>query len=325
MMVPQFWAEGRVQGKRGGRQVTVRRSGWSDSSQAEAQAKADARAAEALQRVLSGEPLGRWERKVPYNGAEGLPIREEIVARNGDTIVTRNSYGARCLNTPNVLFADVDFPDQSFPIGCLILLAVAAVAVVIGWWESATWLGVVVGLGLGTLAIRPIKWLDRRRHEKRMAEAMPDARERVVRFVAGQPEWNVRLYRSPAGLRLLVTHRPFDPNEPAVQEFFNVVGADPIYVQMCRNQQCFRARVTAKPWRIGVDRHMKPRPGVWPVRPERMAERQAWIEVYEERAAAFAACEFTESIGSGIVHSAISTVVKLHDELSRTTAGLPIA
>ncbi|MFT4843826.1 MAG: hypothetical protein ACI8UD_002340 [Planctomycetota bacterium] len=47
------------------------------------------------------------ERKLPYGGL-GLPIREEIVARNGADIITRNGYGARCLNEPDVLFADID-------------------------------------------------------------------------------------------------------------------------------------------------------------------------------------------------------------------------
>jgi hypothetical protein len=40
---------------------------------------------------------------MPYNGAAGVPIREEIVGRHGETVITRNSYGARCLNMPNVL------------------------------------------------------------------------------------------------------------------------------------------------------------------------------------------------------------------------------
>ena len=43
MIVPQFWAEGRLQHRAKGRQVTVRRFGWSDVSQDEAQANADAR------------------------------------------------------------------------------------------------------------------------------------------------------------------------------------------------------------------------------------------------------------------------------------------
>lgn len=107
MIVPQYWAEARVQ-QLEPRQITVRRSGWSDISQEEAQAHAEARAREALERIASGEALSRREPRVPYNGAEGVPIREEILERHGETIITRNVYGARCLNTPDVAFADVD-------------------------------------------------------------------------------------------------------------------------------------------------------------------------------------------------------------------------
>lgn len=52
--------------------------------------------------------LTRRERKTPYNGADGVPIREEVVAKNGEAVLTRNSYGALCLNTSEVLFIDVD-------------------------------------------------------------------------------------------------------------------------------------------------------------------------------------------------------------------------
>src|SRR5262245_45571689 len=99
MIVPQFWAEARIQQRVEKRQVTVRRFGWSDESQADAQINADARAREALARILAGESLPRRERKRPYNGAQGVPIREEIVDRHGDVVLTRNSYGALCLNT----------------------------------------------------------------------------------------------------------------------------------------------------------------------------------------------------------------------------------
>ena len=43
MIVPTFWAEGRIQHQSAGRQITVRRFGWSDESQAAAQISADAR------------------------------------------------------------------------------------------------------------------------------------------------------------------------------------------------------------------------------------------------------------------------------------------
>src|SRR6187455_1005744 len=104
MIVPQFWAEARIQQTRPLRRITVRRFGWSDVSQEEAQAHAEARAREAFDRIASGEVLRRREPRVPYSGADGVPIREEILERHGDVIITRNVYGARCLNTPNVAF-----------------------------------------------------------------------------------------------------------------------------------------------------------------------------------------------------------------------------
>ncbi len=100
MLVPKFWAEARLQSKQNGKQVTVRRFGWSNESVDAATQHANERAADALRRILSGEDLPRRDRKVAYNGAEGLPIREEILAAYGETVVTRNSYGAHCLNTP---------------------------------------------------------------------------------------------------------------------------------------------------------------------------------------------------------------------------------
>jgi hypothetical protein len=324
MIVPQFWAEGRAHARRGGRSFTVRRFGWSDASPADAQANADARAAEALERVLAGENLRRRERKVPYNGAAGVPIREEIVDRHGDTVITRNSYGARCLNSPNVLFADVDFRQTApEPVGCFLFVILAGLTAWAGW--RASW---VLGVILGVVALalsRGISDLIYRAVQKRTGGAEAAARARVERFAADHPDWAMRLYRTPAGLRLLVTHQPFDPNDPAVRSFFNAVGADRMYVRMCLNQQCFRARVSPKPWRIGIDQHIRPRPGVWPVRPERVPERQAWVEAYEAAAARFAACEFVEAVGGGVVHPEVARVVRLHDDLSRATSGLPIA
>src|SRR5690349_327098 len=122
MIVPTYWAEASARDRKGNRQVTVRRFGWSDVSQEDAQAMADARARDALQRALAGEQLVRREPKVPYNGAQGVPIREEILERYGSAVVTRNAYGARCLNTPDVLFADVDL-DGGLPAWALQVVA----------------------------------------------------------------------------------------------------------------------------------------------------------------------------------------------------------
>jgi hypothetical protein len=104
MIVPQYWAEARIREIIHERQVTVRRFGWSDLSVEDAQRHAEARAREAMNRIESGEPLPRREPKVPYNGAEGVPIREEIVARHGDVIIM-----------------DIDFPQGPSARGCFLL------------------------------------------------------------------------------------------------------------------------------------------------------------------------------------------------------------
>ncbi|MEG2942161.1 MAG: hypothetical protein RR969_11365, partial [Thermomonas sp.] len=88
MIVPEYWAEAREQVRHKRRTITVRRYGWSDESAAAAQAHADARTREALDAILSGAALPRREVRTNY-GVAGVPIREQIVARDGDVIITR--------------------------------------------------------------------------------------------------------------------------------------------------------------------------------------------------------------------------------------------
>lgn len=333
MIVPSFWAEARAQYRRKGKQITIRRFGWSEASEEDAQLNAQARVDEALARAISGDALPRRERKVPYNGGNGLPIREEVVARFDETVITRNSYGARCLNTPGVLFADIDFPTSPRlrMVGAVALLLLAVGAGVVyqlaagGSSRSTLWIAVAVAALLTLSLASTIANLVRRIAV--WTEGGPEtiARAKIQRFMSKRSDWLVHVYRTPAGLRLLATHRLFDPLEPEVAECFQELGTDPVYVTMCLNQHCFRARVSAKPWRIGIEGRLTPRPGVWPVSPERLPQRRAWLERYDCAAAGFAACRFIESIGSGVSIPAAQAVQQLHDELCQARSGLPIA
>lgn len=325
MIVPQYWAESRLQHRQEGRQITVRRLGWSDVSQVEAQESADSRSKEALQRLIAGEKIPRREPKMPYNGAQGVPIREEIISRHGETIITRNSYGARCLNTPNVFFADVDFqyhPSLRFSFsvfGCLLLGAG-----VVAWSSGSRPLGIVLAVLALVLSGVLAKALHRMIQGAR-GGAEGEARSRITRFLSQHRDWNLRLYRTPAGLRVMATHQIFNPTDPAVVGYLQALGTDPIYTRMCQNQHCFRARVSAKPWRIGIGEHMRPRPGVWPVAAERMGLRISWVNRYEAAAQSFAACRFLEAIGSGVIHPEVRLVQELHDDLCRASSSLPLA
>jgi hypothetical protein len=325
MIIPEYWAEGRLQDRKAGKQVTLRRFGWSDVSEEDAQKNANARVQEAMQRVLAGEVLRRKDLKVAYNGADGIPIREEILSRHGDTIITRNSYGAKCLNSPSVLFVDIDYQDRpSFKYIVSVFATIIFIGIVLGWATNlrAVW---YLTPALALMFSGSIS--------KTLFQRMQDAngghenavRERVSKFLAANPSWSFRLYRTPAGMRALATHRTFNPDDPEVAECFAALGADPVYVAMCTNQKCFRARLSAKPWRIGIQQHLRPRPGVWPIAVDKLPMRNRWVTAYDEKAKSFSACKFVESVGSGAVHQDTKSVVNLHDEISGADGNLPIA
>lgn len=326
MIIPQYWAEGRIQHRNTGKQITVRRFGWSDIGQAEAQAHADQRTEQALQRLLSGEKLIRREPKIPYNGADGVPIREEILDRRGEAILTRNSYGASCLNTPDVFFADIDSDEDRlrFRIStCIFLLLLCLLG-------AASWLGISKIIPIAAtfsffFLANKISRSTLHLIQTLRGGASEILKSKIRTFLKTHPDWNFRIYRTPAGFRVLATHQSFSPNDPVVAECFKALGTDRLYSRMCFNQQCFRARVSPKPWRIGMPNHLRPRPGTWPVKAEHLPNRTAWIAEYNAIAKAFSSCQLLESIGSGVTHPKILPCIEWHDELSKANSVLPIA
>jgi hypothetical protein len=326
MLIPEFWAEASARHRAAGKQVTVRRFGWSQESAEAAASHAQVRADEALARLLAGDTgLPRREPKVPYNGAEGVPIREQVLARHGETVITRNSYGAQCLNTPDALFADIDFQEEPEP---GFVLPVTGVLVLAGAWlgkSLAGWGLALLFMFIALLASWSVaKGLMAMR---RRASGGPEqlALTRLKQFLQTHRDWQLRLYRTPAGFRTLAMHRRFATDDPEVAAFFRAVRADKVYARMCERQRCFRARVSPKPWRIGLSSHLKPRPGVWPVDPERWPERLLWIADYEQRATVFASCRYLETLGEGAAAPDLEAVRELHDRLCRAESELPLA
>lgn len=334
VIIPRYWAEARLQHREGRRQVTLRRFGWSDESDAAAQAHADARVREAMDRVLAGENLPRRERRVAYNGAEGVPIREEIVDRHDDSVITRNGYGALCLNTPDVLFADMDAgeEDMSYRHGCLLIIVLTIVftcALKLAGMERlapAVGIGAVSAWALAQL----VGWLHARLVARPRARAQRErwdaqALERIRAFAQAHRDWHLRVYRTPAGFRLLAMHRTFDPRDPEVQACFDALGVDTTYARMCHNQHCFRARISPKPWRIGLQRLHAPYAAAWRAEHVDLRERREWIRRYDAAASRFASCRFVETLGQGGEAPEAIAVRELHDLFCRADQALPLA
>jgi hypothetical protein len=106
MHIPRYWARGTAKAGR----LFTKATGWSDRSVIEACDAARAKAERVLLALAAGNQLDR------YAYGERDALREEIIEQHGksgdkgEVIITRNRYGSLVLNTPNVMFVDVDDP-----------------------------------------------------------------------------------------------------------------------------------------------------------------------------------------------------------------------
>ncbi|WP_020407984.1 hypothetical protein [Hahella ganghwensis] len=325
MIIPQYWATATDSRTVDGRQVSIKRYGWSDESQEQAEQKAAERLKQAFEQVQSGAKVTRVERKEDYSGSEGVPIREEVVSRHKAAIITRNSYGALCMNTPNVLFADVDFDTRSeLEHYWWVFLPLAIMVLGLNFLYSSGGTLIIWLLG-GALAAIPLTIAINKAKTSLRGGKEEQALKPVKAYAQKHPDWHLRIYRTPAGLRVLAMHRTFEPDSPETHDFMSSIKADAIYIRMCRNQKCFRARLTPKPWRIGYVQEGKPRPGEWPPPSHKKSVRQRWISGYEKASQPYAACRYLMSLGSTTVNVEAEYIRKMHDQYCKADQRLDIA
>lgn len=333
MLVPRYWAEHRIQLREDrGPQTTIRRWGWSGTSQAEADQHARERAEAVATEVRAGKTLSqaqRRERKVAYNGADGLPIREEILQDipQFDAAITRNQYGAHCLNVRDVLFADVDLAptgqfDGDIATGWLVVTSGCLALGGAAKYPDEAMIFVVVFV---VMTVALVLWRGIKRLRQRLRLRSPDwISHRVEAWCAEHPSWSLHLYRTPAGYRLLATHALFAPSSAEVTDFFRFFKVDPLFALMCVKQNCFRARLTGKPWRMNVAGKMGW--GTWPpTTPAAVARRETWVAQYEQVATVFAACRHLSRHGSTTEHPRAAEIRRIHDEACRALSDLPLA
>jgi len=245
--------------------------------------------------------------------------RLEDLSRDGEEIavITRNSYGAKIINCPEVMFVDIDTDEEhwgSYP-SVLGMSGGGCLAVLLG-------VGALFGVGAGkdpkleSMKSEPEETSSRPAPSQAKIEALA----RVKSYVDSNPGVGFRIYETLLGLRLIATHQLYDPAGEASMEIFRALGCDELYMRLCRVQKCFRARLTPKPWRIG---HSTPH---WR-RPQPIPHPQdiSWLEGYEARSRGYQACRFMEKTGLEAPDPVIEEVVRVHDEVCGVTAGLNLA
>ena len=287
MKIPPYWSKARHPSDGSNAHTdSVVACGWSFSSLEDAKKQAALRAKRIFDLVTRGQKPGMYE----YTDR---PVKEEIIKEISDgtkqaALVTRNRYGALVLNSANVLFADVDYP-------------------------AAKASGFVEGL---------IFMFMPKKREARRQEKIVETTQKIEQWAKTNPSRSFRMYRTQQGLRLLFTDKLYEPTSEETMATLGGLNADPMYITLTRKQECFRARLTAKPWRCGCPRPPNTYP--WDNADSERAFRQ-WEKQYTGAEEKFRTCEFIKAFGNMADIETVKIITTAHDQLSRIESAAPLA
>ena len=282
MYFPRYWhrSSAKATNPSNGAQWPLNAWGWDEHSQAVAEELSRKRLAGVVERVEKGLGPGQWN----WYEYEERPLREErleeIAGESGSlAVVTRSRSGPLVLNTASIMFVDIDLPDpQPTMRGCL-------------------------GILFPKLNNTPAENL------------RTTTLNKIENAASWQSGFAARCYETPAGFRLLVTHKSYDPKSAESTELLESFGADPLFTRLCGKQSCYRARLTAKPWRLGIPAT----PACWPVPDELATKHAQWLQSYSAACAGTAACRFLQTIGrSTEICPEAQPIIEIHDRLACT-------
>ncbi|PKO15056.1 hypothetical protein CVU37_13725 [candidate division BRC1 bacterium HGW-BRC1-1] len=298
MNIPHYWARAEMEGRnRQGDVLPFIAWGSSDQSDSDARRQAQHNVEQLVARYQSGD---KFPDRGQYYGGD-RPLREEILQEfspgdNPDSaIVTRNSYGCSVLNAARLMFIDIDLPS---------LATDATLGDAMGMLAR---FGRKLFGGGSKESDRPTT----ENSEQGMSHRELAVIEKARQWTNLHANWGFRVYRTAGGLRLLAIHDFFDPQGSAAAEVMNTLGADPMYMRLCRSQNCFRARLTPKPWRVGVQSAFFRHP--WKGTSNEGAARD-WLRQYEYACQQAQTCQHLANIGRDKVAQELETLVTFHDE-----------
>jgi hypothetical protein len=291
MHFPKHWAyEVWEQPGPDGRLIGWNAWGWSDTSVEDARALALKRAQKAAQSFTGV----RRDRDQYDSYASDRPLREPELRTLGTdksavhAVISRNRHGCDVLNTDRIVFVDVDVPVPAGP---------------------RSFLDVLLGR-------------QRPPDESTRLDAEAEKIARLEDWQRRHAAEAFRVYRTAAGLRYLLVSSLHAPDEPLVEDLLANTGADEHYRRLCRRQMSFRARLTPKPWRCGVENP----PHQFPFVSDREAKAmQRWLTDYQTAAAEHAVCLHLMDVGTAPVAPAIRPVLAEHDRVTGIAHSRPLA
>lgn len=129
--------------------------------------------------------------------------------------------------------------------------------------------------------------------------------ERIRALCAADDSLGVRLYRTAAGFRLVLAGQGLALGSPRLETLFRTLNTDLLYRSLCEKQGCFRARLTPKPSRAGVEDA--------PLCTDSATAAEVlagWVPAYESACKPYAVCRLVDCFGRPVSHPALT----LHDK-----------
>jgi hypothetical protein len=343
MELPQHWvtADGfSPHLGQGGGTLTV--WGWSSESEADAARVAGQRLAEALERVAREGRLPAGHGYYPRMPLRE-PVLEEVDAASGALlgVVTRNRMGCEVLCTDLLFIADVDVPELedattrrhgSGETSGIVASIGSAIESTLSPRAGKGAAGFLRRLLSGDPAPTPMTPAEGtqgpaaqavpaspRPGETSVAESL--ACEPVWEFARRHPDLGVRVYRTAAGLRVVVTGAAAPPSSDRARALLTELGSDPLYVELCATHDSYRARLTPKPFRVGMRALLVP----WPFADDDARSRcEEWVAGYDARSSGHAVCRLVSASGPEPGPDE-QRLVALHDTRCRVGERLPLA
>ncbi len=142
----------------------------------------------------------------------------------------------------------------------------------------------------------------------------------MIEQVATRSEYDglgFRVYETHSGMRLIITGRKFVAGSRESRELLDAFNSDPLDAVLCAKQQCYRARLTPKPYRMRLKAHRVQ----YPRNEEEQQAVADWIADYEATSERFATCKFIKELG----RSRTNDIIKHHDKITKANESIKLA
>jgi len=233
----------------------------------------------------------------------------------GQWAITRNGYGCRILCVEKLFIADIDcFNWNPWE---WILLKVPSV------WDRLLDLRLsLTGRGREKVAKKKKEHFIWQAAQSKAMDLWPGAPKerlesltRICKFGMEDSSLSFDIYRTTRGFRVIERSRAWDARAQAAQNLMQQLGCDELYMTLCRKQDCFRARLEAKPWRCGSVRP----PVKYPF--NGIHEEQtfnAWLNDFQDRAKHRRACAWIGHLGEDSYWEPARALCKMHEDQTGT-------